>query len=165
LAEEGNINPSLMALSPVAKRIFKRKANGRKSGISISETQQTYEGLRNQAVKIGNQEMEKAIENEDYEYAEELSVVIGSETAANIVDNFDDDSAVLLLLLLAAPKKQWRTVGDELVRPAHNEANGQVRLVDEPFEVGGEYLMYPGDVSLGASMKNIANCRCAAVYL
>lgn len=165
LVEEGNNNPSMMALNPVAKKYFKRKANGRKSGIALTETQQTYEGLRNKAITIGNEEMEKAIENEDKEYAEELALMMGSETGDQVVKEFDDEDSAALLLLLALPKKQWRTVGDNKVRADHVEANGQTRLITEPFEVGGEYLMFPGDVSMGASAGNVANCRCTAVYL
>jgi hypothetical protein len=32
--------------------------------------------------------------------------------------------------------------------------------VNEPFTVGGEQLMYPGDDSLGASPGNVINCQC-----
>lgn len=56
--------------------------------------------------------------------------------------------------------KVWRAVGDSKTRPAHRAASGQVRLLDEPFIVGGEKLMYPGDWSLGASAGNTINCRC-----
>ena len=36
--------------------------------------------------------------------------------------------------------------------------DGQVRLKDEPFDVGGEALMYPGDPS--GSPENTINCYC-----
>lgn len=60
--------------------------------------------------------------------------------------------------------KEWVTVGDEVVRPAHVIADSQVRPVNEPFIVGGERLKHPGDMSLGASLKNVVNCRCSSVY-
>ena len=62
-------------------------------------------------------------------------------------------------------KKRWITVGDSRVRDAHNRANGQEQLLNEPFKVGGELLMYPGDRSLGASIGNIANCRCSQIFI
>lgn len=60
--------------------------------------------------------------------------------------------------------KRWTTVGDKFVRNLHREANGQVRKLNEPYLVGGEYLMHPGDTSLGASIGNVANCRCVSTY-
>jgi hypothetical protein len=59
--------------------------------------------------------------------------------------------------------KEWVTRGDDLVRPDHVEADGQVRPSAEPFVVGGEQLMYPRDRSLGASNSNVINCRCDSV--
>lgn len=61
-------------------------------------------------------------------------------------------------------KKRWDSVGDSLVRPWHLDADGQTVPENEPFVVGGEQLMQPGDDSLGASAKNIINCRCGAEY-
>lgn len=58
----------------------------------------------------------------------------------------------------------WRTVGDDKVRPAHRAANYQLRRINEPFDVGGEQLRYAGDRSLGASIGNIAGCRCSIQY-
>lgn len=60
--------------------------------------------------------------------------------------------------------KEWVTVGDSRVRPAHRIADGQTRVITDPFNVMGQKLMYPGDTSLGATMENIVNCRCSAVY-
>ena len=60
--------------------------------------------------------------------------------------------------------KTWWTVGDKRVRNDHKSANGQRRNVSEPFNVGGERLMYPGDRSFGATAKNTANCRCSSLY-
>jgi len=60
--------------------------------------------------------------------------------------------------------KEWISVGDSRVRPAHLTADGQQRPMNEPFEVDGQQLRWPGDRSLGASLKNIINCRCGAGY-
>lgn len=60
-------------------------------------------------------------------------------------------------------KKTWMTEMDNRVRPAHVVAQGQVVNFREPFKVGGELLMIPGDTSLGASLGNIIECRCAAI--
>lgn len=59
--------------------------------------------------------------------------------------------------------KEWVTRGDDLVRPAHVDADSQLKPSDQPFEVMGELLMYPRDYSLGASFENTMNCRCDSV--
>jgi hypothetical protein len=60
--------------------------------------------------------------------------------------------------------KAWMTQMDSAVRPAHSNAIFQERKLSEPFDVGGEQLMYPGDTSLGASPWNVVHCRCSAIY-
>jgi len=55
-------------------------------------------------------------------------------------------------------KKEWVTALDERTREWHAEADGQIVGIDEPFIVGGEQLMYPGDPN--GSPENTINCRC-----
>lgn len=57
--------------------------------------------------------------------------------------------------------KQWRTRRDHRVRHAHDRADGQLRLLDEPFTVGGHAMDYPGDPT--APPELTVNCRCIAV--
>jgi len=61
-------------------------------------------------------------------------------------------------------KKEWVSRGDNLVRPAHLAADGQIVRINEPFQVGADALRWPGDRTLGASLGNIVNCRCEANY-
>jgi uncharacterized protein with gpF-like domain len=67
-------------------------------------------------------------------------------------------------------EKRWLTARDEHVRPAgrpdafdHVSADGQVVPLDEPFIVSGQKMMYPMDMSLGATAGNISGCRCSVV--
>jgi len=60
--------------------------------------------------------------------------------------------------------KTWWTVGDDKVREAHREADGQQQSIDDAFVVDGELMLNPGDTSLGASPGNTINCRCTAEY-
>ncbi|MDD5517841.1 MAG: phage minor head protein [Candidatus Omnitrophica bacterium] len=53
---------------------------------------------------------------------------------------------------------EWLSTNDDRTRPEHAEANGQVRDIDEPFNVGGEKLLYPGDPA--GSPGNTCQCRC-----
>jgi len=54
--------------------------------------------------------------------------------------------------------RQWVATVDNRVRDTHLEANGQTVAVGEPFSVGGERLMFPGDPE--GSPGNTINCRC-----
>jgi uncharacterized protein with gpF-like domain len=59
-------------------------------------------------------------------------------------------------------QKEWVAAEDHRTRPFHAAANGQKVDMDQPFEVGGEMLMYPGDEA--GSPWNTINCRCAVTY-
>lgn len=68
---------------------------------------------------------------------------------------------------LSTAVKIWRSQGDSRVRTGlfnHLAADGQRVPVSEPFTVSGESLMWPGDTSYGASVGNVINCRCSAIY-
>jgi HK97 family phage portal protein len=61
-------------------------------------------------------------------------------------------------------RKSWITSNDDVVRPSHREAGSKYAdgiPIDQPFEVGGESLMYPGDPA--GSAGNIINCRCLQI--
>lgn len=68
------------------------------------------------------------------------------------------------------PNQRWLTSRDPRVRRPegsspfdHVAADGQTVPVGQPFLVSGEFLMYPGDRSRGASAGNIINCRCTVI--
>jgi len=54
--------------------------------------------------------------------------------------------------------KQWVTRHDKKVRTPHREADGQLQLLADPFDVGGTPMQYPGDPSAPAALT--INCRC-----
>ncbi|MEU7323411.1 phage minor head protein [Streptomyces griseoviridis] len=54
--------------------------------------------------------------------------------------------------------KQWISRRDDRVRHDHKDANGQIRLLDEQFEVGGVQMDGPHDPTAPASQ--VVNCRC-----
>lgn len=57
--------------------------------------------------------------------------------------------------------KQWLATSDDRTRDWHASADGQIVAIDQPFIVGGEAGMYPGDPSFSA--KNTVNCRCTVI--
>lgn len=74
-------------------------------------------------------------------------------------------SALAQARSLGVRSTQWLSKRDERVRPTHVEADGQVRLVSDRFEVGAWKLWHPGDPSdLPESWEEIANCRCVLLF-
>ena len=62
-------------------------------------------------------------------------------------------------------KKRWIATYDSRVRDAHAVAGAKYQAgidINEPYFVGGEDLMFPGDPSGSAS--NIIQCRCTESY-
>lgn len=62
----------------------------------------------------------------------------------------------------AATYKVWLAANDQFVRPDHADADGQTVPIDQPFDVGGSSMMYPGDPSGPAD--EVCNCRCTLSY-
>lgn len=60
-------------------------------------------------------------------------------------------------------KREWIASGGERTREDHLNANGQIVGMYEPFSVGGESLMYPGDPN--GSAEQVINCRCVVAYI
>lgn len=54
--------------------------------------------------------------------------------------------------------KQWDSALDGKTRDTHRQLDGQIRELDEPFEVAGHKAMYPG--AFGRPEED-CNCRCA----
>lgn len=55
-------------------------------------------------------------------------------------------------------KKQWLATLDDRTRHEHRELDGMTVETDEPFEINGYKIMFPGDPDADAEM--VYNCRC-----
>ena len=60
--------------------------------------------------------------------------------------------------------KTWLAAHDERTRPDHAMADGKTAEVNQPFIVGDDRLMFPGDRENG-SPEQVINCRCAVDYV
>jgi len=60
-------------------------------------------------------------------------------------------------------KKKWVATLDDRTRDTHQELDGQEVPVDEPFEVEGMEIMYPGDPN--AEPELVYNCRCTMIQV
>jgi len=113
--------------------LLSRSQTRRRTGITSYETQVPAELAKNQ----------------------EARVLLGDETPAT--QPAEETPAA----------HEWVTQGDDKVRVkpvgGHLAADSQRVKIGDPFHVGGEELLYPGDRSLGATAANVMNCRCSAV--
>lgn len=71
------------------------------------------------------------------------------------------ETVVAISATEADVQRQWRTRGDDRVRPTHKAANRQTAAIGEPFTVGDAHLLYPGDPTGPAG--ETARCRCRTV--
>lgn len=62
-----------------------------------------------------------------------------------------------------AAGQEWISTRDERTRDDHADADGQVVAMGNPFDVGGEALLYPGDPA--GDGGNVINCRCTVAFL
>ena len=66
--------------------------------------------------------------------------------------------------------KEWVTNIDDRTRRSppgnfdHVKADGQIRNVNEPFQVSNQKLKHPRDWTSGASKGNLINCRCVEIF-
>jgi uncharacterized protein with gpF-like domain len=82
---------------------------------------------------------------------------------------YSTNVAAYLVMGNQAQNKRWISILDSRTRRDHRMLNGQVRDINEPFQVVNKYgvtvrMNYPGDRSLGAGADQICNCRCFMVY-
>lgn len=56
--------------------------------------------------------------------------------------------------------KQWDSTLDGKTRSTHRQLDGQIREIDEPFELDGKKAMFPGD--FGDPAED-CNCRCSSL--
>lgn len=99
--------------------------------------------------------------NEEFFTSEDRADIV-AENEANTVYNFEEFKEAVNS---GKKYKMWVTEHDEKVRETHKGVDGNVVEIDEYFEVGDSFLLYPKDMSMDPNMNEIANCRCTAIYI
>ena len=94
--------------------------------------------------------------NSPFDAALSRTMTIARTEGHRVQENATMDAAKAAMDKGANQLKQWDSALDERVRPAHREADGQLRELDEPFTVMGEQIQKPGE----GSAANCINCRC-----
>ena len=158
---KANVKASTKAITATNNREFKKaveRAADKVVSAGLPLTHETIGAELAPTFKASNSYRAEIISQVETQKAAEGAK---AESAASIDDTINGGANGYKPVFL----KEWITVGDDKVRPAHADADGQTVQVDEPYIVGGESLMYPADESLGASAENTINCRCSSQYV
>lgn len=87
--------------------------------------------------------------------------ILISKNEANGVYNYEE---FLNAILQGKTMKEWVDIRDRRERKTHLAVGGKKIPITQPFVVGNSLMLFPKDTSLGAEMKEIANCRCTIRY-
>jgi hypothetical protein len=86
-------------------------------------------------------------------------------TGRTLSNALRNEAALKTAQALGVTHMQWLSRRDGRVRPSHVRADGQVRRIDDEFEVGAWLLRFPGDPKdLPASWQEVAGCRCSPLF-
>ena len=98
-------------------------------------------------------------EDDAYYYSSDRARAIAEEQANEVWNHTEYEDAVKHMRF-----KTWNTIMDGRERNSHAEVNGETIPIDEPFELQGGMLQYPGDDSMGCSDEELVNCRCSLSF-
>lgn len=84
-----------------------------------------------------------------------------AENDANSIWNYEE---LVEAIKQGKTKKTWHTMFDRKVRHTHRRVDGKTIRIGDVFTVGDSLMMIPKDESMGADIKEIANCRCSIKY-
>jgi hypothetical protein len=142
---------------------LEREAGSKIVGIATS----TADAIRDILVSgVGEGLSNNAIARDIYDHVGEFSQdrsarIARTETHGAAMDAMDeslDDKDI------EVATKTWWTASDARVRPSHAAMHGVEIGREDPFELDGGDMMYPGDDSLGVDEGEIINCRCSVLY-
>lgn len=125
-------------------------------------TSETPAYIADQASRIAEETVKVTKEHEGQEfYTSKDRAMLISANQANTIGNY---SQQIEAVKMGKRFKVWNNMKDKYVRHTHVLADNQKVDLFEPFKVGSSLLMFPTDLSLGASLSETANCRCTIKY-
>jgi len=105
------------------------------------------------------------------EYGKEHSPIVATTETQNItettkhIENIHINAIVETDVMQKGSTKVWITSGDEKVRKSHEAINYETIPYNQDFVTGmGSRMKFSGDMSLGASLSDVINCRCSTIY-
>lgn len=149
--------------TPTITRYIRDQAAGKIRGISDTTRQQVRATLA-EGIEL-HETIQQLAKRIDALYLEQIiphrSVVIArTETIA--ASNLGSRAGAIGTGLPL--EHEWLSTSDARTRRSHVAVQGQRKPLDEPYEVNGSRLMFPGDTSLGARARETILCRCSEGY-
>jgi uncharacterized protein with gpF-like domain len=125
----------------------------------LGTTKDALEGILTKSFNEGQgvQELARNINNYFAVHSRTRSLTIARTELTGAIN----DGTHKTLVREGQTHRMWSTVIDGNERETHAHADGQIVGIHEPFQVGGESCMYPGDDVLSAG--ELINCRCTEV--
>lgn len=125
-----------------------------------------------------NMEMDEHLENHISDFAQEIfdvtqnhtddewytsddRAVLTAENETNCIANYDNYRNAVKA---GRKNKTWVTMNDKAVRHTHRILDYKTIPINGVFLVGDSEMLFPKDDTFGASMKEIAGCRCTIKY-
>lgn len=96
----------------------------------------------------------------DYYFSEEKA----AESAVNFANAVENNEYEKRMIAQGYTEKSWETMNDYRVRASHILVDGTRIPIDATFKVGDSEMRFPMDISLGASLSEVINCRCSCKY-
>lgn len=103
----------------------------------------------------------KRHDKEEYFTSQERAIFL-AENEANTSLNYGQ---YIDALKKGYKKKIWVSERDKRVRVTHRGVDGMELPIERAFLVGDSLMNFPKDTSMGASSKEIIDCRCTVKYL
>lgn len=134
--------------------VLDKRANNL-SGPITEKTFHDIKGAIHEGVAAGEgiQEIAQRVRKVFVGYRESRSVLIARTETIGAFNIATVEAAKTLPDIAAG--KEWLATNDKRTRPEHHAADGQVRLLTQPFSVGGAELEAPSE----------PNCRCSVLIL
>lgn len=125
----------------------------------MNEAKNYFNAYKNEFIDSFLETTEKNI-NDSFFLSKDRAVLT-SENEANTVINYID---YIKAIEDGKKKKKWIDIKDNKERETHREVGGETIPINDYFYVGDSMMLFPKDTSMGADLREIANCRCSIKY-
>lgn len=98
---------------------------------------------------------------DDKYYLSNDRAILTAENEANTTINYIE---YMNAVSSGKKSKKWIDIKDNKERETHREVGGEKIPINDYFYVGDSMMLFPKDTSMGASLSEIANCRCTIKY-
>lgn len=149
---------SFSLLNPLVKQHLKEFAGSTIEGINDT-TRQALRDTLTEGVRAGEgiRDLTKRV-REVFDQAETYRAARIARTEVTNSANFANYSAMEQSGLVK--KRAWVATRDDRTRESHADLDGEEADIDEPFKIGDDEGMHPGDFG---KAENVVNCRCTTV--